>query len=244
MILKIYCGFCSLAGLLVNEAALKDSSFTSERNVRRGRRARVGATGALFLCLLSGMLCDVARAGEPVYDIDIPAMNAAEALNRLAEQTGAVMLFSYDLASTRRANAVRGRYTLVQGLELLLRGTGLSGGLSDKGVVNVSRVESARRHGVEERTMLKQTKPFGTRLAAFITSMFSVAAAPAQDAGADMQTLEEIVVTANKREERVLDVAGSVQVATVELLDRVSAKKLTEYAAFVPGLQEIGRAHV
>ena len=49
--------------------------------------------------ILSMCLFGTARSDEPVYDIDIPAMNAAQALNRFAEQTGAIMLFSYDLAS-------------------------------------------------------------------------------------------------------------------------------------------------
>lgn len=233
----MFCGIAMLAGLVRNEAALKEpeTSFSGGRNVRIERRTRVGARVVLLLCALGMMLCGVARADDPVYDIDVPAMNAAEALNRLAEQTGAIMLFSYDLASTRRANAVRGRYTLLESLDLLLRGTGLSGGLSDKGVVDVSRVENGQRHGEDEAMLDKRS--FRTRFAAFVTSMFSISAASGQDADQRSQTLEEIVVTANKREERAIDVAASVQVANAELIDRVAATRLTEYAAFVPGLQ-------
>lgn len=76
-------------------------------------------------------------ASETVFEIDIPAGNAADALNRLAEQTGAILLFPYDLAEARQANAVVGRYTLLQALSALLKDSGLSGGLSDRRVIQI-----------------------------------------------------------------------------------------------------------
>ena len=121
------CGIFLLAGLVTDDAALKGRESRSSRRRDGGgkHRKRCRVTGALMLCLLSALPTAVCRAAEPVFDIEIPALNAAEALNRLAEQTGSVMLFSYDLARARQANAVRGRYTLVEGLEILLRDTGL-----------------------------------------------------------------------------------------------------------------------
>src|SRR5690606_8024801 len=110
----MHCGFVLLASLLAREAALEETGvFPRQR--RATRRRHGGGSGAIGLLLLMAMFVGTARADEPVYDIDIPSMNAAEALNRFAEQTGSIMLFSYDLASTRRANAVRGRYTLLEG---------------------------------------------------------------------------------------------------------------------------------
>ena len=79
------------------------------------------------------------------YDIDIPSLNAAEALNRLAEQTGAKMLFPYDLAETRQANAVCGRFTLMDALSELLEDSGLSSGLSDKRVIQIALDEPIER---------------------------------------------------------------------------------------------------
>ncbi len=61
----------------------------------------------------------VISAQELLYDIDIPSLSAAEALNELSEQTGAVMFFPYDLVVDRQANAVVGRFTLTGALEAL-----------------------------------------------------------------------------------------------------------------------------
>lgn len=237
MISKVRCGFLRLAGLVVDEAALKGSrtSCASGRKTRGKHCKRFGTTGALFLWLASAMLCDVTWASEPVYDIDIPAVNAAEALNRLAEQTGAIMLFPFDLASARQANAVRGRYTLFDGLELLLRGTGLSGGLSDKRVVNISGVDDPHNHG-EEGAMLKQKQSLATKIAAFITSVFSVSAASGQNSGPATQALEEIIVTAQKVEERLRDVPMSITAMTARDLQALGATQFLDFANTVPSL--------
>jgi iron complex outermembrane recepter protein len=193
-----------------------------------------GAASVLLVCLMSVLVHGVSQAAEPLYELDIPSMSAAEALNRLAEQTGAIMLFPYDLANARRSNAVRGRYTLLEGLDLLLAGTGLSGGLSDKRVVGISPIENAQRPG-EATSVLKQKTSFSTRVGAFLASIFS-AAASGQDAGANVQTLEEIIVTAQKREERLQDVPVPVTAIGADSLLDGNQLQLQDYYTRVPGL--------
>ena len=55
------------------------------------------------LALLRASPIVVAR--EQFHDIDIPSLNAAEALNELAEQAGAVLLFPYDLVVNRQGSS-------------------------------------------------------------------------------------------------------------------------------------------
>ena len=159
-------------------------------------------------------------------------MNAAQALNRLAEQTGSIMLFSYDLVSTRQANAVSGRYPLQAALDLLLKDTGLSGGLTDERVVSISRSESARRP--EEDAMPKHKRSFARRLAAFLVSIASGAGASAQDV--QPTSLEEVVVSAQKREERLTDVPISMSVMGGVQLDAATGQGMTEILNTVPGV--------
>jgi hypothetical protein len=212
---KSNCGFFFLASLLCREAALNDPrwTFSSDRE-RRGRRRQRFATLGVSI-LLSMFLCGAARSDEPVYDIDIPAMNAAQALNRFAEQTGAIMLFPYDLASARQTHAVRGRYTLLEGLELLLRDTGLAGGLSDKRVVNISPSGDARRPG-EDPPVQNQKLSLAQRISAFFTSLLAASAASGQQPDVQAQALEEIIVTATKRAESLQDVPVAVSALRAE----------------------------
>ena len=229
-----HCGFRVLASLFSREAALQDPrSFSSDRERRGERDTRLATLGVLMF--LSMCLCAPVRSDEPVYDIDIPAMNAAQALNRFAEQTGAIMLFSYDLASARQTPAVRGRYTLLEGLELLLRDTGLSGGLSDKRVVNISPTGNPQRQR-EDLPVQNEKASLAKRISAFFTSLLAASAASGQQSDVQPQALEEIIVTATKRAESLQDVPIAVSALRA---DDIAVRGLTQYADYlstVPGV--------
>jgi outer membrane receptor protein involved in Fe transport len=164
-------------------------------------------------------------------------MNAAEALNRLADQTGAIMLFPYDLASARQANAVRGHYTLLEGLELLLQDTGLSGGLSDKRVVNIAPLRDEQRKGGDMAREKKKGILAG--VAAAVLSVFGQNAA-GQGNVADQTgrggTIEEIVVTAQKREESLQDVALSMTALGKTDINRRGLVSAGDYLRTIPSV--------
>lgn len=172
-----------------------------------GRRVSGGVRYVITGCLLFlvAAACYAGTANEErLYDIDIPALDAAEALNRLAEQTDSIMLFPYDLAAARQANAVAGRYTLIEALSLLLKGSGLSGGLSDKRVIQISLDASEERREREAQMTNKNETRKKAGLGAMIATLLSVAATAdessdtrSRDVGEreDADALEEIVVT-------------------------------------------------
>lgn len=93
---------------------------------------------ALCAVLACWLLIAVANADEPIFDINIPAQPVAEALEQLAEQTGTLTFFPYNLAADRQANAVTGGYTLPDALDALLRDTGLSGVLAEERVIGIA----------------------------------------------------------------------------------------------------------
>lgn len=237
-------GTLLLAGLVADEAELRqgNSSFSSGQGAGGKHRNSIEMAGALVACLLLTIFSGVTRADEPVYDLDIPAMNAAEALNRFAEQTGAIMLFPYDLASARQANAVTGRYTLLKGLNLLLQGTGLSGGLSDKRVVSISPAENEQR--LEENdAMTGQDVSLGRKLGAFVASLFTASVASGQDADAGgssyQAVLEEIIVTAQKREQPLMEVPISMAVVSAEEIARRGLVSAEDYLRGIPGVNQV-----
>jgi iron complex outermembrane receptor protein len=63
-----------------------------------------------------------------------------------------------------------------------------------------------------------------------------LAAAPVVTAQGDGAASDEIIVTAQKREQRLIDVPQSISVVSSEKLEQVHATTLTDYAALVPGL--------
>ena len=66
------------------------------------------------------------------YLVRVPSMNAVEAFRQLSEQTSTEFLFPYDLAESRTTQAVVGRYTVLDALDIMLRNTGLASGLSEQ----------------------------------------------------------------------------------------------------------------
>src|SRR5690606_4874622 len=180
--MKLTYGFSQLAGLTTGKAAVADP--TGRHLPEKGKRQYVGSG----LCILVLTLLVAAEASadriEPVYELDIPAQTVAQALEALAKQTDALTLFPYDLAEKRKSNAVVGRFTLPEALDLLLRDTGLTGSLSEKRVINIAKVVSDAT-GEEGRM---QSKNKG--LVSLITTVLVGSPAAAQDDSA----IDEIVV--------------------------------------------------
>ena len=229
------CGFASPVGYTVDNVAKTD------RVQRFGHKQLTGGVpfGGLavyFLLAICFTLVSVEssaadRAEQTLYDFDIPSLNAAEALNRLAEQAGAIMLFPYEVAEARPASPVAGRYTLLQALDLLLEGSGLSGGLSDKRVITISLEEPSVSD--DEAKVMSETKlPFTTKVAAIMVSIFatSAGAQEAEDAG----SVEEIIVTGTQiRGANISDAlpVSVISAADIEALGIDSGDELLEFMA-------------
>ena len=176
------------------------------------------------------------------YTIEIPADNVANALNRLADQTDTVMLFPYQDAKARQANPVVGRYTLMHALAILLKDSGLVGGFSENGAISISlRDDTHFKQGREESNDMNTTTK--KTLLATVIGVFaagSMGAASAQDQvskGAMAQSgIDEIIVTANKRETSLQDTAMSLSVLSSDTIEKRGLVSMQDYLATVPGV--------
>lgn len=163
---------------------------------------------------LGVLLCTLALGLEPAtpvlgaekgvskdqfYDIDIPSQNAADALNSLAQQTGAIMLFPYELAQSRNTRAISGRYSIEQALTAMLEGSGLSGSLTASSVIQITAIaaDSNNNETPGEETM---RAPARRKLFGIFGLASSIAAAAAANAQAQEQpaSIEEISVTGSR----------------------------------------------
>ncbi|UTW45760.1 TonB-dependent receptor [bacterium SCSIO 12696] len=126
-----------------------------------------------------------------LYKIDIPELNAAEALNLFAEQTDIVLLFPYEEASQHRANKVRGQFTLGQGLDALLKGSGLQGNLSTNGTVTISL--ATQNQNVEGRKKVPKKNRLTLGILTAISSFFVVSTSAEEANSEDTVVDEEIV---------------------------------------------------
>ena len=85
---------------------------------------------------------------------------------------------------------------------------------------------------------MRTTRRAAVGVAAMAVSAGAVHAQnPSGDASAAPITLEEVVVTAQKRIERLQDVPMTVQAISADTLDTFHATRLSDFADYVPGLQ-------
>lgn len=95
----------------------------------------------LLTCVFSAPISSAFQI-ELLYELNIPASKASIALKRLARQTKYSLLFqNADIASVT-TNAISGRYTLKQALELLLEGTHFIAGFTGSNVITISQLSS------------------------------------------------------------------------------------------------------
>ena len=191
----------------------------------------------LVICLET----QAAEESTRVYQINLPAQNVAKALTSLSEQTDLQVLFPYDIAEAWRANTVVGEFTLTEALSLLLNGTGLSGGLTDSGVVTISRKPSNKMEGDQMNSKKTKTSFFAAVSAALLSVLTpATVSGQATDSTADNTVLEEVVVTAQKRIANAQRVPISITALSDEVLSRLPAPNLGSIQGMIPNVQ-IGR---
>ena len=236
----------ALAGL-PRQTVLDDVS--APRSLRRlvaGGSWR-GHRWILAACALQVALFAQGDAEGRRYDIDIRDADAPAALRKLAEQTESLLLFPFELARDRRANPVVGRYTIEEALARLLDGSGLAGVLTNQRVISVVRVEPAVERS-EPMTATTETTvppvprrtPLLRRIGATVAAVLAAPGIFASESGvADSgeQAIEVILVTAEKREENMLDVPVTMTAFSNQMIEELGMTNHDDLEQLVPGLQ-------
>ena len=199
-----------------------------------------------FLLVLATIsLASFVSANEQQYQINLPAQTVAESLNSLSQQADIPVFFPYRLAQARIANPIAGQYTLQQAVAILLNGTGLYGGLSDKGVLMISNMKSDTKN--QGREAMKQTnkKVLAALIGAFAAGGSSGIMAQGEEGATSQARLDEIIVTSLKREQNIQDAAVSVMVLDSETITARGLVSMDDYLRMTAGVShlEMGAGH-
>ena len=153
-------------------------------------------------------------------------------------------MFPDEVVRKKSANALIGKYTLQEGVDILLAGTGLTPRFSDHIVLSISADQQLTNKG---NTMNMQKKApllkrLGTAIAAAIFATSGAAAIAADVATADSNevVIEEIVVTATKRETSLQDTASAITAFTTQDLYRQGIENFDDFARQTPGTNLTG----
>jgi TonB-dependent receptor len=107
----------------------------------------------LILCLISQVLW--AQSKQIFQNFNIDSSNADVSLIEFAKQADLTIIFPYEKVQSRRANALKGIFTIEQGITRLLENTGLVASFERDGVVTIKRI-SIRDTVVEDKSLLQE----------------------------------------------------------------------------------------
>jgi iron complex outermembrane receptor protein len=194
----------------------------------------------------------------------IPAQPLSSALRALAKDRGFHIVYLPTVVNSVRTQGAAGELTQDEALTQLLSGTGLVFHYLDEDTVTVipATSKAAPRSSEQERAAptataedsattaassdkdqqasrsfwnrfrLAQLDPGATRDTASIAKQSDQRA----QKGTDRVELEEIIVTAGKRTEKLSQVGGAISAFSGDQLAARSADNLADYAALIPGL--------
>jgi hypothetical protein len=206
------------------------------------------ATAVLLSAVSGGALAMPAHAAAQsgLRMFEIPAQPLSTAILAYSRQSGIPVLAPVDLMQGKTAPAVRGRISPAEALDQLLDGSRLRAVSGEQGGVALTKISDARStfgKGVANGVRLASAEASapsaplpGER------SMSDTPAAETHDAMSPGQ-VAEIVVTAQKREERLIKVPISISVLGGDRLDRGTSKGVSEELNRVAGVSAIPNFH-
>jgi iron complex outermembrane recepter protein len=194
----------------------------------RSDHARRGLACLLLSTLLLGTPVALARTDplNTVITVDIASTSLGEALRALARQADMQILFDPDLVRGRIAAPTSATLSPRAILDLLLSGTGLEALEQAPGVIVIrqSRLLPAR-------VRVPEAAGQGDPLAA--------AAASANTGGG----IEEVIVTAQRRVQRLQDVPISITAHTSSSIDAQGSRSMDDVSRLTPGVSFVRSAN-
>ncbi len=180
------------------------------------------------------------RVGDTPQQITIPAGSLSSALTRLVNQVGVQIMYEPALTRGFQVGAVNGKLTFDEALARLLANTGLKADSVDEKTVVLRRTESATSNASTAAEMkLAQANPS----APIGQSEEAARASGSQNASPNERDskIQEIIVTATKRAERLQDVPMSIAVIGKEDIERRGLIGMEDYLRSIPGVNQVNR---
>jgi iron complex outermembrane recepter protein len=190
---------------------------------------RIRIAVAATLVALSG-IARAQTAGPPEFDI--PPQDAASALTRFGEQSHLQLVFDYDAVQGIETHAVSGRLRVADALGRLLSGTGLSFEVINDRTISIVR-DAEVRDGAA--TVARATRPSAAGDYDPYADDLRARRAPAATTGP--AAVDEIIVTAEKREESLQRSALAVTALASHALERQQITDLKSVTTLIPNLQ-------
>lgn len=185
----------------------------------------------------------VAAEREPALQLNIASQPVGDALNEFARQSGLQVVIDPKEGKGVNASSVVGEFTARDALDKLLANTGLRFEYLNERTVAVRAAKSLRESKAAAQGLDSDSLQL-TQVDATAAQSADSSSASAEDsenesdkqALSDSSKVDQIVVTAQKREERLQDVPISISVVGGDALEQADVQSVAEALNRVPGV--------
>jgi iron complex outermembrane receptor protein len=200
-----------------------------------------------LLCSAGLLITVPAMAMADSLHFDIVAQPMPAALKAFAAQAHMQLLYRYNVVQRIRANAISGDLDKHAALEQMLRSSGLEAVYSSDSVATIRPIKaSMETTGADDPPQGARDDSSAVRFplaqASAASSAASGLAGPSpnsQENSKETVALDEIIVTAQKREERLQDVPLSITALSDQTMERMGIQSLADIGRSVPGLNVV-----
>lgn len=166
--------------------------------------------------------------------LDIHERSLVDALNELARQCHMQALYPFNLVGKDRAYTLKGGYSVADALKILLQDTSLSGNVTASGYITVSQPTITNNGGEE---MIQSRNNLVGIIAGMLGFSAVAASTMAQEhTGGNSGGIDEIIVTAQKRDQSLQDVPISISAMSESFLEKSGVTNPEDLNVAVPGL--------
>jgi iron complex outermembrane recepter protein len=209
------------------------------RDKTTGCRNKIYTIVTVTLLLILTGFSNAVWPADAVYRLTLPVANASVTLDELAEKTGHSLFYPSSEISSFNTNPLDGSYTLPEALDALLKGTPLNAVVTKKGVIVISMAPGAKNKDSEEDKNMNTKTGLWAAVAGFFVASGAGADAATAEGSAEFKrsgVLEEIVVTAQKREESLSDVPMAISAIGGDSIDKRNLVGMDDYLRTIPGV--------
>jgi iron complex outermembrane recepter protein len=181
---------------------------------------------------------NIAEPAQGQVKLDITAQPINDALNEFGRQSGLQVFFlASDQTSQVISTAISGTFEPKAGLARLLSNTGLSyKELDQRSVAIVDPAADSSPKNLRQKSSVAPAVSSPETVDSTIRSGIPATAGQERTVSADSRALEEVIVTAQRREQGVQDVANSLQVITGDQIDRLGQVEFEDYISTISGV--------
>ncbi len=173
------------------------------------------------------------EATETLYRLDMPSLKVNDALDYLASKTNHSLFYLASEVPGIQTKPLEGVYTVRDALKTLLADTGLHSVVTKRDVIVVSATQKTDG-GDEMSSKSVKSSMFAALALSVAANPVSVRAQAVTGEGG--AKLEEIVVTAQMREENIQEVPIAISAFDSASLDELGINDIRDLQLFVPGL--------